>query len=203
MAKPPPQDPTSVLWERLRAAEPAEVAQRAAVRWEPDAQAYAVPLLDADFRVAPAERRVEGPDGKAGFEAMLCCVQYLLTSRDEPPAGEWVGPLSLPYGDLFFRGLHEMPTAKLESCFGERLDLFRAAGAALDGRPVEIADAACQFDALPRVPVIVALWAADDEFAARAQFLLDKRADRQLPLDALWLLCDILARRLVGADTGH
>jgi len=199
MAKPPPQDPTSVLWERLQAAEPAEVAQRAAVRWDPDAQAYAVPLLDADFRVAPAERRVEGPDGKAGFEAMLCCVQYLLTSRDEPPAGEWVSPLSLPYGDLFFRGLHEMPTAKIEAVFGERLDAFRSVVEALGGRPLDMGDAACELRALPRVPIVVVLWLADDEFPARVQFLLDKAVDRQLPLDALWLLIRVVARRLVAA----
>ena len=30
------------------------------------------------------------------------------------------------------------------------------------------------------------------------QFLLDKKADRQLPLDALWLLCQILVKRLVA-----
>ena len=193
------QNPMGVLWERLGAADPGEVAQRAVAPWRAEKQAYVVRLLNADLCVSPAQRRVDGPDGAAGFEAMLVCVQYLLTSRDEPPAGEMVNPRALPYGDLFFRGLHELPTAKLEGAFGERLDAFRAAAEGLDGEARDMGDAAYEFRPLPRVPMTVRLWAADDEFPARAQFLFDKAADRQLPIDALWVLAKIVAKRLTAA----
>ena len=197
---PEQQKPINVLWDRLAALDPAEAAARAAVAHDPAQQAYLIPLLDLPIAVRPAVRRVEAPSGPAPYDVTLICVQYLLTSRDEPPAGEPVGPRTLPYGDFFFRGLHQMPTAKLEAAFGNDLARFRSAALALGGRPLAIADAAYQLDALPRVPVTIALWAADDEFPARSQFLLDKRADRQLPLDALWLLCGIVAKRLLAAQ---
>jgi len=192
------QNPIAVLWERLGAAPPQEVAGRARVAWDPELAAYRVPLLADELRVFPADSRVEGPDGFPGYESMLVCVQYLLTAADEPPAGEMVNPLSLPYGDFFFRGRHELPTGRLEEAFGGDVDAFRAAAEALGGQPAEGGDAACDFQALPRVAIQVVLWRADDEFPARAQFLFDKAADRQLPIDALWVLAKVLAKALVA-----
>ena len=196
---PEPQNPIKVLWERLRAAPPQEVAARARVAYDAEQKAYRVPLCGRDHLVRPAEEKVEGPEGFPGYEAMLICVQYLLTARGEPPAGDMVDPKSLPYGDFFFRGPHPMPTDRLEAAFGESLDAFRRAAEALGGRPVEMGDAAYEFLVLPRVPVTVILWAADDEFPARAQFLLDRWADHHFPLDALWVLCRLLAKLLVSA----
>lgn len=193
---PEKQDPIGVLWERLAAAKPEEVAARAAVAYDVSSGAYLVPLCGGEVRLVPTERRA---DGAGGYEATLASLQYLLTAQDEPPAAEWVDPKSLPYGDFFFRGPHPMPTDGLEEVFGRSLEAFRQAAEALGGQPVDMGDAAYAFLALPRVPVVVILWLADDEFPARVRFLLDKHAHRQLPLDALWVLCRVLAKRLIAA----
>lgn len=187
----------------MAAADPGEVSLRAAVAHDPEQQAYLVPLLNAQLRVLPSEKRAEGAPWAAAWEPMLLCVQYLLTAQDTPPAGEWVDPKSLPCGDFFFRGPHPVPTAGIEEAFGTRLDAFRAAAEVLGGRPVAMGDAAYEFSFLPRVPAVVILWAADDEFPARAKFLLDKFAHRQLPLDALWVLCRVLAKLLTAAGKAH
>jgi hypothetical protein len=42
--------------------------------------------------------------------------------------------------------------------------------------------------ALPKVPVTLLLWTADDEFPARADLLFDATAPRHLPTDILWAL---------------
>ncbi len=193
---PQQQDPIGVLWERLAAAKPEEVAARAAVAFDAARSAYLVPVCSGEVRVDRTTRQAEGA---GGYDATLVALQYLLVAQAEPPAGEWVDPKSLPYGDFFFRGPHPMPTDALERAFGQRLDAFRRAAESLGGHLVEMGDAAYEFAALPRVPAIVILWAADDEFPARAKFLLDKFAHRQLPLDALWMLCRVLAKRLIAA----
>jgi hypothetical protein len=105
----------------------------------------------------------------------------------------------LAHGDFFFRGPHAPPRARIEGAFGHAVEQFQAAAAAMGGIAHDLADAAFEFRALPRLPVVIALWAADEEFPARARFLLDPTACRQLPLDALWLLLGLLARRLVDA----
>jgi hypothetical protein len=195
---PEQQNPMAVLWERLAGAKPDSVAARAAVAYDAAKKAYRVPLCGSEQRVHPGQRSVAGPDGPAGYEATLVCVQYLLTARDEPASGEVVLATSLPYGEFFFRGPHPMPTDKVETALGESVALFRAAAEALDGRGVDMGDAGFEFAALPRLPITVVLWAADDEFPARAQFLFDRTAHLHLPLDALWVLSRILAKRLVS-----
>ena len=191
--------PMDVLWARLAAEPPESVVRRAGAPYDAAAQAYGVPLCGLALKVLPRHKRVEGPDGPCGYEVTLVCVQYLLTAQDEPPGGERVNPRSLPHGDFFFRGPHDLPTGKLEKAFGRNVEAFRKASETMGGRPVAAGDAAYEFAALPRVPVTIVLWAADEEFPARAQVLLDKAAGRQLPLDALWVLCNVLAKRLVAA----
>ena len=195
------QEPMKVLWDRLASAVPEDVVTRAAVSYDPAARVYVVSLLGAEFRVDPAAKTVESPSGAAGFGPTLICLMYLLSAQDKPLAGELVNPRALPAGDFFFRGPHDLPTDKLEQTFGNSTNLFQRAAAGLDGRPVPIGDAGHEFLPLPRVPVAVALWVADDEFPARVQFLFDKTAGDHLPLDVLWLMCGMLAGRLVELGT--
>ena len=194
--KPGPMD---VLWQRLLAETPEAVARRAAVEFDDVAQVYLVPMCGQVVRVLPAARRVEGPDGPCGFEPMLVCVQYLLTAQDEPPAGERVSPRSIPSGDFFFRGPHDFPTERLVAAFGDRPEAFCRASENLGGQTVAAGDAAYEFAALPRVPMTIILWQTDEEFPARVQMLVDRGAHRQLPLDALLVLANVLAKRLIAA----
>jgi hypothetical protein len=195
------QNPVDVLWERLAAAPSEDATARAVAAYEAATRTYGVPVLNGELRVVLPEKRVLGPDGPAGFEATLVALQYLLSAREEPLAGEWVDPRSLSYGDFFFRAPHELPTAKLEEAFGGSVDAFRSSAEALGGRALDMGDAAYELRVLPRVPIAAVLWRADDEFPARAQFLFDRTADRQLPLDALWVLCSILVKRLAPKRT--
>jgi len=191
--------PMDVLWQRLQAESPESVARRAGVEYDAAGQAYLVALCGQAVRVLPAAKRAEDPDGPCGYEPTLACVQYLLTAQDEPPAGEWVNPRAIPSGDFFFRGPHGLPTGRLVKAFGDRVEAFCKASEKIGGRAVAAGDAAYEFAALPRVPVTIILWRADEEFPARAQILLDGAAHRQLPLDALWVLSNVLIKRLVAA----
>ncbi|MCX5653332.1 MAG: DUF3786 domain-containing protein [Planctomycetota bacterium] len=194
--KPGPMD---VLWQRLQAESPEAVARRAAVQYDAAGQAYVVPLCGQPMRILSAAKRVEGPGGPAGFFEPMLAVQYLLMAQDEPPAGEWVNPRAIPSGDFFFRRPHDFPTERLEEAFGDRPEAFCKAAEKIGGRPVAAGDAAYEFAALPRVPMTVILWQTDEEFPARVQMLVDRAAHRQLPLDALWVLSNVLAKRLIAA----
>ncbi|MFA4965898.1 MAG: DUF3786 domain-containing protein, partial [Thermoleophilia bacterium] len=81
------------------------------------------------------------------------------------------------------------------------LERFAQAAAALGGEALGLADASFRFQALPRVPVAVLLWAGDEEFPARAQLLFDAAAGHYLPAEDLaglggWLVGQLT--RLAG-----
>ena len=61
-------------------------------------------------------------------------------------------------------------------------------GLAHAGEKAPLADAALLLAPLPRVPVTMTLWLADEEFPARAGLFFDSTCSLQLPTDILWSL---------------
>jgi hypothetical protein len=53
-------------------------------------------------------------------------------------------------------------------------------------------DAGLCFWPLPRVPVLFALWAEDEEFPAKVKVLYERTGARNLPLQDLRILADLL-----------
>ena len=53
-----------------------------------------------------------------------------------------------------------------------------------------------QLMALPRVPLQVLLWLADEDFPAKITFLFDATVEDQLPLDVIFGLVSELCYRL-------
>jgi uncharacterized protein DUF3786 len=188
-------------WERLAAAEPAEVSANAAVDWDETHRTYRVRMAGAWYSVVPDARQVancDDPDAATGLPEHLALVLYLVGAKRIEPAGRWVKPESLPSGAFFFRGPHVMPTGKLAHAFCDDPSRLVRAAAALDGQPLGMADAAVIIAALPRVPMALAVWGADDEFGAEASVLVDPTASEHLSLDAIWALGGHVIKRLCG-----
>lgn len=196
-------DPT--WWERLAALEPAEVARRAQARWDPAVGAFRLALAGVSYRVFPRARRVEDADrpvAPVGYAEELALVVYLVQARAIELAGRWVTPEALPGGDFFFRGPHALPTDRLAAAFGGEPSRLWPAVEAMGGDRLAMGDAAGVVPALPRVPMAVVIWRADEEFPARASLLFDATASAQLLLDSLWLLAQHVASRLIALAAG-
>jgi len=54
-----------------------------------------------------------------------------------------------------------------------------------------------KFQALPRIPVLSILWAADDEFPATVHFLFDPTIEYHLALDTIWGLARVITFKLL------
>jgi len=190
-----------VWWQRLAELDPEVVAARAGVQWEPEAHGFRVRLAGTWYRVNPKTQQIQDldePERKVGFGEHLVLVVYLATAKQLRPEGRWVHPNTLPGGQFFFRGLHSLPTDKLAEAFGPDPSKLVAAAESLDGQAYKMADAAVVLPALSRVPLLLAVWGADEEFAARASVLLDATATEHLMLDGIWMLANHLAGRLIA-----
>lgn len=170
---------------------PEDVCRRSGAKYEAATGRYLLPLLDRQVVVDPTRHSVSWCDQRhesergPGHDVTLLSVVYLIEAKEMHPAGEWVTPQSLPSGDFFFRGLHEIPTAELERRFGDDPEGFLEAGRRLGGKETEGGDACIQLQVLPRIAVRLVLWLGDEEFPSRVTFLFDKLADQHLPLDVL------------------
>ena len=139
-----------------------------------------------------AWKLIEGSEpAPASFLEQLCILTYLLNVLDIPLANELVTAERLDPGGFFFRGSHRLPMQKLEDLLGKEPEQLKKAGKALNARACTFGDASIEILVLPRIPITLIIWAADEEFPARASILFDRSASEQMPLDALYALAKL------------
>jgi len=188
-------------WERLASLRPEEVSTRCRCESDPEL-GFRVEFLGEAYWVNPSSRRVSPAREGAPVEPYLplVLVLFLLKAVDLPLQNQMVSEKQIPGGELFFRHLHSLPTSILEEAFGSRpMDLVSAAQA-LGAKRTDISPASVEFCALPRVPVAIHLWPADEEFQARCTFTFDASIHLQLPLDVIWALVQVLVQRILRVD---
>lgn len=192
------------LWEQLFRLERQETAQRAKCQYLSDPDRYVVTLLNIDYVVNLSDRNIyparpgSSPE-TVEFIEQLCILAYMINAQDLPVANKLVKPDTLPGGQFFFRGLHSLPTEKLEKAFGEHPEGLYDASEQFGAKRCEYGDASIELYVLPRIPLTMVIWRRCEEFGARASILFDKTASAQLPLDALWAAANLTVNALLEA----
>lgn len=116
----------------------------------------------------------------------LATTVYLNNIRGVYPMGQdIVGVRDLKEGH-FFMGPHELRVQSICSRYGKDLKGFKRTAEALNGHPVDMADAAYRLLPFPRVPLYYLLWQGDDEFGPRVKVLFDRSIENTFPADAIW-----------------
>ena len=178
------------LWEQLEKLDSTVTSRRAGCQSLSNPERYLLTLLNTEYTIQMTDRTISAIDDNsterpAEFLEQLCVLAYLINAKDQPLSGKLVNGLQLPGGQFFFRGVHCLPTEKLEEIFGNCPETLLEAAKPLRAEKSEFGDAAVCIRILPRVPVTVVVWGRDEEFEARASILFDKTASEHMPLDAL------------------
>ncbi len=181
------------IWETLAALDPEEVCRKTDAEFDAVSGVYRLRSFGREFSVSPGGKKLEslspGSEGflqKLGYFFRLSLVGYLTSGKDVALAGKLVSPLNMKSGQLFFRGSHVLPLDRIAEKYSSDKEGFLKRGEELGGERLEYGDASFELRPLPRVPVVLILWLADDEFPARADLLLDTSSEIQLPVDVIW-----------------
>jgi len=193
------------LWEQLVKLDRHQTSRRAKCLYRPDTDDYVVRFLNADYVVNLQERKIYSlrsdlSTQPAEFLEQLCILAYLINAKDIPLAGKLMQAEVLPGGQFFFRGLHKLPTEKLEKTFGDCPQAIYKAAEQFDAKQCEFGDASVEFYVLPRIPLTIIVWRRDEEFDARASILFDQTAGDHMPLDALQTAVNLAVEALVKAE---
>jgi hypothetical protein len=194
------------LWEQLDKLDGTKTAQRAKCQYLASPERYIVTLMNAEYVVNLSDRNIfsaqsGSPQEPAEFLEQLCILAYLINAQDLPLADKLVGAETLPGGQFFFRGLHSLPTKKLEQTFGNHPEALHHISEQFGAEICEFGDASIRLYALPRVPLTIVIWRRCEEFDARASILFDQTAASQLPLDALLAAANLTVEALAKAAT--
>ena len=192
------------LWRQLTQLDPADVTARGKCDYRAAGEAshYLITLLTQIYQVHVRSQQITPaqsmPDPQpAGYLEQGCILSYLINAQPITLAGKLVQANNLPGGEFFFRGIHQMPTAKLQEAFGDCPEKLIAASRHFDCTVGSYGDASIELLALPRIAITVIIWAGDEEFDARTSILFDQTVANHLPLDALGSLADLTVGSLI------
>jgi len=193
------------LWEQLVRLDGYKTAQRAKCQYLSNPERYVVTMLKTEYVVNLSDREISSvqPDSlpaEAGFLEQLCLLAYLINAQDLPLADKLVRAEALPGGQFFFRGIHNLPTGKLEEAFGEQPETLHRIAQQFGAKRCEFGDTSIELYVLPRIPLTIVIWRGDEEFDARASVLFDQTAAAHLPLDALLAAVNLTVEALVNAS---
>lgn len=174
--------------EELRRWDPADMAASSGAGFDSAANTFSLIYGGQRCQVSYPSGEVTYADSAATVPntERIILLHYLVRSAGRPPAGHWISFKELPaVGMLYLDPFNKRVTNYLLAVFGHRPQLLSAAGEILGASAVSCGDFGVRLDILPRLPVIYALWAADEEFGPRATVLFDATAPLYLPTEDL------------------
>jgi len=189
-------------WNTLKALNEDEVCARTGATYDPATGLYGLNLFNQHVDVSPDSETVTSPtpDGThlvtaLSYFSVLSVLSFLINGKDTPPSGNLVKPAELSGMEAMVRGSHTLPLHKLTARHANNIEGFLQRGATYGGTPQSYGDASLLLQPFQAMPVVLILWAADEEFPARSDLLLDRSSESQVPADILWciMMLSILA----------
>jgi len=168
--------------QRLAGRDPAEIAQRANVRYDPQTGIFCLRSLNKDVHISYPDY-VISPQLDGWHQLVI--LHYLDLADGEPPADRTISFSQMKDGMVrgsgFDRRCEDM-IAVLMRQVSEKTMVERCL--ALGAQVVQSnADFACMFPLLPNFPLLLKLWFADDEFEASGRIIPDAAADHYLTIE--------------------
>ncbi|HAM51298.1 MAG TPA: hypothetical protein DCP92_11650 [Nitrospiraceae bacterium] len=180
-------------WESLGKLNPDDVCVRTDATFDASSGLYTIKSFGKDIFISHRERKIfsHSPNSdvllqRLGYFFNFSVLCYLTMAKDMSLTGRLLKPANMKSGQLFFRGSHVLPLDKIAQRFGNDTDSFLKRGEYVCGERLTYGDASLRLLPLPRVPAILILWSADEEFLPRADLLFDSSVEIQLPIDVIW-----------------
>ena len=147
-----------------------------------------IPVFGKSHRISAA--RITGPSGsRPNFSVCVILFKYLLLCPDNGPVeNDWVSFKDFKDSAPFSGAFVNYTEAALAKYFSGRLKDLEAACRGIHGHPPAATfsyDLCIQFNALPKIPVLMLFNDADKEFPAQCMVLFECRAENYLDMECL------------------
>jgi hypothetical protein len=162
-------------------------------------EALTIALLNKKFTVS--RQGIAGPDGRTPSydTCVILCKYILLCPQSTPQRSEWVGYREFKDSGPLISYFANAVEGAAASRFTGKLSRLTAAARRLGAYPPGLDiryDLACQFDVLPKVPLMLLFNDADEEFSGTCSLLFERRAEDYLDAECLAMVGHHLVRRL-------
>lgn len=190
----------AIHFQKLAKLNPEAVCLRAPCNYEYLNKCYSLPVWNFNFKVYPDQLAIDFTGNVKPHEYFfLFAIHYLLKVKQLEKSNDWISEKDIPGGPTFFRGPHEIPTTLISNRFRNDIIDFKRICERLNGIPLNMADAAYQFEITPRIPVAVLYWIGDEDFPAESKLLYDDTITEHLASDIIFTLAVGICNQLGDA----
>ena len=151
-------------------------------------QEVIIPFFGKPYRISA--RGITDPSNRQPHlsVSVILCKYLLMCPMIEPLAGNWLSYKDFKDAAPLVRAFYNTVTHPIAETFSGRLAELEKAGEKIGGyAPVDALsyDLSMQFDALPKIPLLLLFNDKDDEFPAQCSALFEKRAEKFLDMECL------------------
>lgn len=145
----------------------------------------------------PFEMRREGLFENGAYShdswAKIIIYDYIRRKGSKPLSGDWITLGHFPNTASHVKAFQRSAEEKIASAFNQNLDALKVRCKELCGcedTGKMKADYICRFNLLPRIPLYLCFWEADDEFSASCKLFLDRNAEAYIDIEYLAYLVE-------------
>lgn len=181
-------------------AQRAAILSGAAYQKGADGTRLQFPFIDKVVTVTWPEGEILGPDPakELTLQEQVLILHYLLKAPGAPPAGQWITFREIPSGEFYYSAFVQRAKEPLVKTFGHRPRLLAELGVRRGGVEREEGDVCMCFQAFPKIPVCLILWAGDDEFPPDGNVLFDASIVHYLIAEDAAVLAGMVVYPLIG-----
>jgi len=125
-------------------------------------------------------------------------LHYLTLAKGTPGTSKLIVFKQLPGCASYFPVFEQLAIKPLLDHFGKEPELLLDAAAKLGGHKANYGDIGVTVNAFSKVPITIALWRGDGEFAPRGSIMFDSNICDYLPIEDIRDICATIARRLAS-----
>ena len=155
-------------------------------------ETYRITLAKAD--VLPTTGETEVP-----MRDKILILHYFLKAKGTPLSNTLITYKELHDGINYYPTFFKRAIQVIVKNFGKEPKRLLDMGEVLGGGKADYGDIAITIDAFKYVPITLALWQGDDEFAPEGNIMFDSTISDYLPTEDITVLCEVIAWKLVKA----
>lgn len=156
----------------------------------------------------PYEMRKEGlfENGEYCHDSWskIIIYDYIRRKGDKPLTGEWVTLGHFPNTASHVKAFQRSAEEKVATAFNDDRDKLKVHSKELGGIETSgkmKADFVCRFELLPRIPLYLCFWEADEEFQASCKLFLDSSAEAYINIEYLAYLVERFVEKFTMEKT--
>ena len=153
-----------------------------------DGEDVVVPFFGKPYRVS--SKAITDPSGKQPHLSIcvILCKYLLMCPLIEPLGGNWMAFKDFKDAAPLIQAFSNTVTRAIAETFSGRVSELEASGKKMGGYTPDEEfpyDLCMQFDALPKVPLLLLFNDQDDEFPAQCGVLFEKRTEKFIDMECL------------------